>query len=108
MDAIWRNSEVTAKEKLAEQLITHETELGNDFYGRIVLRNCNVAHYRRKQTVWQEKMATASKTREMFHDLFEGVQSDDVSKGSQKRGKHDRTKSEETLSDSLKKKRKKS
>ena len=71
MDAIWRNSEVTMKESLAEDLLVHEAELADDFYGRIVLRNCNVAHYRRKQAVWQQKATAVAKTRELFHDILD-------------------------------------
>ena len=90
VDTVWRNSEVVTKERLAEELIAHEAELANDFYGRIVLRNCNIAHYRRKQAVWQEKMATAEKTRELFQDILEDVQTD-VNTGSRKRKKNKET-----------------
>ena len=71
MDAVWRSSKVSEKENLAEDLLAHEAQLSEDFYGRIVLRNCNVAHYRRKQAVWQKKVETADKTRELFHDILE-------------------------------------
>ena len=70
MDAIWRNSQVTVKESLAEELLAHEAELADDFYGRIVMRNCNIAHYRRKQAVWQKESA-ATNTRELFRDILE-------------------------------------
>jgi nucleolar protein 9 len=70
MDALWRSSEVAVKESLAEELIAHEAELTEDFYGRIVMRNCNVAHYRRKQAVWQER---APNTLELFHDILDDV-----------------------------------
>ena len=78
MDAIWRASEVSVKESLAEELIAHEAELAEDFYGRIVMRNCNVAHYRRKQAVWQEKVATATKTKELFHDILTDLSTTDT------------------------------
>ena len=83
MDAIWRNSEVAVKEMLVEKLLTHEAELADDFYGRIVLRNCNVAHYRRKQAVWQKELV-ATNTRELFHDILED-ESTAASEGRRKR-----------------------
>ena len=70
MDAIWRNSEVAVKERLAEELLTHEAELADDFYGRIIMRNCNIAHYRRKQSIWQKESAV-TKTQELFRGILE-------------------------------------
>ena len=75
MDVVWRFSEVTVKDSLAEELIAHEAEIAEDFYGRIVMRNCNLAHYRRKhRAVWQDKGPTTANTpRELFHDIIDDV-----------------------------------
>ena len=100
MDALWRSSDVTVKESLAERLIAHEAELTEDFYGRIVMRNCNVAHYRRKQAVWQEKAPNAL---ELFEDIL-----DDVNAPSSKRRKcSNRALVEDSLPDLPRKKKKK-
>ena len=71
VDAVWRNCEVSKKEILAQELLSHENELSDDFYGQIVLRNCNIAHYRRKQAVWQEKEKATEKTWELFQDILD-------------------------------------
>jgi nucleolar protein 9 len=81
VDSIWRSSDIATKEGLATDLLRYETELAEDFYGRIVMRNCNISHYRRKQEVWQEKIAVAAKTRELFHDILEEEETDAVAVG---------------------------
>lgn len=74
MDTIWRNSDVSTKENLAEKLLAHHAQLSDNFYGRIVLRNCNITHYRRKQTVWLGEEEVVDETRQLFHEsLEEGV-----------------------------------
>lgn len=72
MDAIWRNSDVSMKEGVAKELMIHETELADDFYGRIVLRNCNVSHYRRKQSVVEEDgISRGTATKNLFSDILQ-------------------------------------
>lgn len=71
VDAVWRNCEVSKKEILAQELLSHENELSDDFYGQIVLRNCNIAHYRRKQAVYQEREKATEKTWEIFRDILD-------------------------------------
>ena len=80
VDAIWRSSEVSVKKNLVEELLTHEAELADDFYGRIVLRNCNIAHYRRKQAVWQNESA-ADNTRKLFRDILDDESTADLDEG---------------------------
>ena len=77
MDAVWRYCEVGRKEEIARQLLAHEDKLTSDFYGQIVLRNCNVAHYRKKQAAWQADQQAAERRRGLFQDIFS---EDDVSK----------------------------
>lgn len=46
LTAVGPNSTVSGEEgELAQELMSHEEELSADFYGRIVVWNCNVAHY---------------------------------------------------------------
>ena len=101
MDALWRSSEVSLKESLAEELIAHEAELAEDFYGRIVMRNCNLSHYRRKQAMWQEKTVTAANARELFHDILEDKLTDSqaVNAPSLKKKRKSKTLSEDGLPD---------
>ena len=71
VDVLWRQSEVQRKQELAEQLIAHEDELFANYYGKIILRNCNISHYKKKQAVWQDVERAAERRRELFQDIIE-------------------------------------
>ena len=71
VDVLWRQSEVQRKQELAEQLIAHEDELFANYYGKIILRNCNISHYKKKQTVWQDVERATERRRELFQDIIE-------------------------------------
>lgn len=71
VDMLWKQSEVQRKQELAEQLITHEEELSVNYYGKIILRNCNISHYKKKQAVWQDAERATEKRRELFQDILE-------------------------------------
>ena len=68
---LWRQSEVQRKQKLAEQLIAHEEELFANYYGKIILRNCNISHYKKKQEAWRDVERATEKRRELFQDILE-------------------------------------
>ena len=70
VDVVWRQSEISKKEELAEILLTNEEELMGDFYGQIVLRNCNISHYKKKQASWQEQQRVMEKKRHLFEDII--------------------------------------
>ena len=69
-DMLWRMSEIGKKEELATVLLAHEEELTANFHGNIVLRNCNIAHFRKKRAGWLELQKTTDKRREIFHDIL--------------------------------------
>ena len=69
VDAVWKHCEVSKKGALASELLKHEDELTASFFGKIVLRNCNIAHYKRKQVAWQELQRAKDKKRELFRDI---------------------------------------
>lgn len=69
---LWKLSQLAEKEEMAKQLLAHEEELSADFHGSIVLRNCNMAHFKKKQAGWLEQQRAADKKRELFQDLLEG------------------------------------
>ena len=71
VDTVWRHSQLDRKEEIAKLLLAHEDELSADFHGSIVLRNCNIAHFRKKQEGWAEQQRAASRKRELFQDLLE-------------------------------------
>jgi hypothetical protein len=56
VDVLWRQSEVQRKQ---------------DFYGKIVLRNCNTSHYKKKQAAWQDGERATERRRELFQDIIE-------------------------------------
>ncbi len=70
VDALWRNCEIVHKDQLAQSLLSCEEELSNEFYGQIVLRNCNIAHYKRKQDSWREEERVEDKKRALFEDII--------------------------------------
>lgn len=70
VDVLWRMSEVSKKEDLAVLLLAHEEELTADFHGSIVLRNCNIAHFRKKQAGWLDQQRAAGRKREIFQDIL--------------------------------------
>ncbi len=71
IDGVWKNCEIGQKESLAQELLAHEDELISNFYGRIVLHNCNITHYKRKQVAWKERERGVAKRREEFRDILE-------------------------------------
>ena len=71
VDVLWRQSEVQQKQELAEQLIIHEEDLSSNYYGKIILRNCNIAHYKKKQQAWQDVERATEKKRDLFQDILE-------------------------------------
>ena len=92
VDMLWKQSEVQHKQELAEQLMAHEDELSANYYGKIILRNCNISHYKKKQAVWQDAERATEKRRELFQDILEDKPS--VSHTEVRRAKkHQRTKS---------------
>lgn len=70
VDTIWEKSEMSKKEEIATLLLAHEEELGADFYGGIVLQNCQIAHFRKRQAGWLEEQRAKKKKREMFADIL--------------------------------------
>ena len=69
VDAVWRHCEVKRKNTIAKKLLGLEEKLASDFYGRIVLRNCNVAHYKKKQATWQGDQRAVGHRRDLFRDI---------------------------------------
>ena len=70
VDACWRHSEVNTKREIAEELLLKEEDLKGDYYGKFVLRNCNIESFKRKQDAWQEKQKAVKKTVALFDDIL--------------------------------------
>ena len=69
IDTVWRHCEVKRKKAIVKKLIAHEEKLASDFYGRIVLRNCNMSHYKKRQAAWQGDQCAAAYRRDLFQDI---------------------------------------
>jgi len=83
-DVLWRQTEVQRKQELAKQLMAYEEELSANFYGKMVLRNCNISHYKKKRTAWQDVERATEKRRELFQDILEDRHPDKVMKSGKK------------------------
>ncbi len=75
VDVLWTQAELEKKEELAQTLLAHEEQLTADFYGSIVLRNCDIAHYRKQQAGWAHQQKAAGKKRQLFQDILSEGQS---------------------------------
>jgi len=71
----------------AKELLAHEDKLSSDFYGQIVLRNCNVAHYRKKQSAWQAEQQAAERRRGLFQDIFSEEDASNLGRSGEKNDK---------------------
>ena len=70
VDTCWREAEVKYKEKITAELAESESQLSNNFYGRIVLRNCSTEQFKRKNSLWLEKQDKAACKRKMFDEIL--------------------------------------
>ena len=59
------------KEAITQELALAEHQLKDNFYGKIVLRNCGVEHFKRKDKTWHEREQKAERKRKMIEEIFE-------------------------------------
>ena len=71
METCWSQAEVNYKEAITQELALSEHQLTSNFYGRIVLKNCGVEHFRRKDKTWHEKEQKAARKRKLLEEIFE-------------------------------------
>ncbi len=71
MDSLWKTQDLEKKSDIAKVLLAQEDKLSADFYGNIVLRNCNIASYKSQQGEWAEAQRQAGKKKELFQDLLQ-------------------------------------
>ena len=79
METCWRQAEVKYKEAITQELAHSEQQLKGNLCGRIVLRNCGVEHFKRKDKTWHEREQKAAKKRKLLEEIFE-ERSDSVAK----------------------------
>lgn len=71
VEACWRNAEVSYKKAITEELAQSEQQLKANFYGKFVLRNCGVEHFKRKDRSWHEQEQRTAKKMKLLHDILE-------------------------------------
>ena len=54
VDVLWRQSEVQRSKNWQSSLLRTKTSYMPSYYGKIVLRKCNISHYKKKQAAWQD------------------------------------------------------
>lgn len=82
METCWRQAEVKYKEEITQELVLSEQQLNSNFYGRIVLKNCSVEHFKRKDKTWHEKEHKAARKRKLLEEIFE--EREDIGKQNKK------------------------
>lgn len=82
METCWRQAEVKYKEDITQELVLSEQQLTSNFYGRIVLKNCGVEHFKRKDKTWHEKEHKAARKRKLLEEIFE--EREDIGKQNKK------------------------
>lgn len=71
VEACWRNAEVNYKKAITEELAQSEQQLKANFYGKFVLRNCGVEHFKRKDKSWHEQEQRTAKKMKLLEDILE-------------------------------------
>ena len=71
METCWRQAEVKYKEVITQELALSEQQLTSNFYGKIVLKNCGVEHFKRKDKTWHEKEQKAARKRRLLEEILE-------------------------------------
>lgn len=71
VETCWRQAEVKHKEAITQELALSEQQLSSNFYGRIVLKNCGVEHFKRKDKTWHEKEQKAVRKRKLLEEILE-------------------------------------
>ena len=59
------------KKAITEELAQCEHQLKANFYGKFVLRNCGVEHFKRKDKSWHEQEQRTAKKMKLLEDILE-------------------------------------
>ena len=70
-ETCWRQAEVKYKEAITRELADNEHQLKDNFYGKFVLRNCGVEHFKRKDKTWHEREQKVERKRKLLEEIFE-------------------------------------
>eukprot|EP01147_Barroeca_monosierra_P003058 gene3058-5836_t len=71
LDSIWECIDVKTKEEVARQLLDEESRLKESVYGRRVIYNCRLPHFKRQKEEWAAKQKSIAAKKEMFKDIID-------------------------------------
>lgn len=69
MDSCWKYSELKDKQLIINELLIGEKELADNYYGKFVMRNCNIEHYKKKGCLREESCSSKEKMKKMFLEI---------------------------------------
>mmetsp|Transcript_21219 Transcript_21219/g.63204 ORF Transcript_21219/g.63204 Transcript_21219/m.63204 type:complete len:348 (+) Transcript_21219:1363-2406(+) len=71
VDKCWAASEIKRKEIIATELLKEEAMLKDNYFGRLVLRNCKIDYFKRKQDGWAESLNANDRKRKLFQEFLD-------------------------------------
>ena len=70
IDKIWLVAPIALKETIAEELLTQERDILNDFHGKFVARNVKLDLFKRRRQEWREMEQGAQTRKALFKDFL--------------------------------------
>ena len=71
MDSCWKYSELKDKHLIVDELLSREKELTDNYYGKFVLRNCNVEYYKKRGSLKEGSYSSKEAVKRMFSDIVD-------------------------------------
>lgn len=71
VERLWGASKTDLKSSIMSELVTAKKRLEDTAHGRLVLRNCRVHEFERRQSDWVQEEAAVERKRAYFADLIE-------------------------------------
>ena len=71
VDCCWKHTELKDKQLIADELLKAEKELADNYYGKFVLRNCNIDYYKKKGDLAEGSFNSKEKVKKMFSDIID-------------------------------------
>ena len=91
VDSCWKHSELKDKQLIVDELLAGEKELADNYYGKFVMRNCNIEYYKKKGCLKEGSYSSKERVKRMFSDIVEKSM---TVKSSRKRKSRDETSEE--------------
>lgn len=70
LDKLWAIADINTKETMVIEIVPHEQLLANNFFGKFVLKNFRVEHFKRKREEWKQGEVSGDKKKDMFRDIL--------------------------------------